>query len=156
LGLISRTRRTEPAFVVTFVERVPALRRLRPRHPAPQLAHGLVMKRLGRAHEDVITTMRRVETERGGHLLEIIDDKIGLFLRRSLVSFGGSFDVDAVFVSAGEKECVDALLPLLTRDRVSHQHRVEMTEVRQTVRVIDGCGYVEGIHRLPAQFWSAA
>ncbi len=104
------------------------------------------MEWISRAHEDVVTAVFSIETEGCGHLLVIADDVVRLFLRSALVEFRGTLNVDAVFVGAGEKERLDSLLPLMTRDRISHNHRVQVTQMREAVGVIDWCGDVEGLH----------
>ena len=88
--------------------------------------------------------MRGIQSKRGGHLREIANDIVSLFLRRAIVLLRGALDVDAVFVCAGDKESLDALLPFRSRNRIRHDHRVQMSEVRQAVGVIDGGGDVEG------------
>src|SRR6185436_1412938 len=97
----------------------------------PKLTDAFGVKGLSRAHENIEAAVRRVETKRRGHFGEVVDDVVGLFLGSASLALGGAFDVDAVFVGAGEKKCLDSLLSSLSRDRVRHDHRVEMTEVRQ-------------------------
>src|SRR5438874_10295855 len=135
---------TEPTFVMSFVKRVVALWRLRFRDTSPQLANAFVVKRIRRAHEDVIAAMRGIQTKRRRHPCEIADDVVGLFFRRPIIFLSSTFDVDAVLICAGEKESLDALLPFRSRNRVRHNHRVQVPEVRQTVGVVDGGGDVEG------------
>ena len=105
------------------------------------------MKRVSRAHEDVITAIRCVQTERGGHLSEIADYVVGLFFGSAIVSLRRALDIDAVFVCASEKEGLNSLLPLRPRDRVGDNHRIEVTEMRQAVGVIDWSRDVESFHR---------
>src|SRR5437588_2120863 len=105
------------------------------------------MERLSRAHENVIAAMRGVEPKGRTHLLEITDDVIGLLFGRAMVFLGGTLDVDTVLVGAGEKESLNSLLPFLPRDCVGHDHRVQMTEMRETVCVVDRGRDVEGFHR---------
>ena len=104
------------------------------------------MKRFGGAHENVVAAVFGVEAKLRSHALEIIDHVISLLLRRSAAAFGSALDVYTMFISAGKEIGFDSLLSLVTRNRVGHDHRVEMTEVRQAVRVIDGGGDVEGFH----------
>src|SRR5689334_4637435 len=92
-SLIFSTRSAEPAFVVALVNRVAALGSLRFRDATPELAHALVMKRLGGAHEDVVAAVGRVECKLVRHLFEITDNVIGLFLRRASGFLRGAFDV---------------------------------------------------------------
>src|SRR5262249_25470611 len=109
-----------------------------------QFADAFVMKGLSRAHENVIATVRGVQTKRRRHLGEIADDVIGLFLWGALIFLRRALDIDAVFVRPGKKKCLNSLLTLRPRNRIPHNHRVEMAEMRETVRVIDwGCN-VEG------------
>jgi hypothetical protein len=51
-----------------------------------------------------------------------------------------------MLVSAGEKIGCNPLLTFVTRDRVGNNHHVEMAQMRKTVRVEDGSGYVENVH----------
>ncbi len=87
-----------------------------------------------------------VQTEGRSHLLVIADNIIGLFLRRTIVAFGRALDIYAVLVGAGEKECINSLLSFVARDRVSHNHRVQVTKMRKAVGVIDWRGDVESFH----------
>src|SRR5436309_273263 len=128
--LVSSAGRAKPAFVMAFVQSVAPFRSLRLCHAPPELTHSFVMKRLRRAHENVITTMFSIETKRGCHLLEIADDIIGLFLWRAIVALRGALDVNPVFVGAGKKKRLNTLLSLLTGNRVRYDHRVEMAEMR--------------------------
>src|SRR5947207_11805533 len=95
------------------------------------------MKRVSRAHEDVITAMLRVQTKRGCHLLEIADNIIGLFFRRTIIALRCALDIYAMLIGTGKKERLNSLLSLLTRNCVRYDHRVEMAQVRQAVGVID-------------------
>ena len=104
------------------------------------------MERLSRAHENVIAAMCRVEPKGRSHLLEIINDVVSLFFWRAIVSLRGALDVDAMLVGAGEKESLNSLLPFMPRDRVGHDHGVQMAEMRKAVRVVDGRRNVEGWH----------
>ena len=129
---------------MTFIKRVVSLRRLRLRDASPKLAGAFIVKRIRRPHEDVIAAMRSIQPKRRRHLREIADDVVGLFFRRPIIFLSSTFDVDAVLICAGEKESLDALLPFRSRNRVRHNHRVQVPEVRQTVGVVDGGGDVEG------------
>ena len=62
-SLVRGARRTEPTFVVTFVDCLPPFGRLRLGRLAPKLTHTLGVKRVSGAHEDVVTTMLRVQTK---------------------------------------------------------------------------------------------
>src|SRR3989442_5729231 len=145
--LVGSASRAKPAFVVAFVQGIAPFRSLGLRHSPPEFTHSFVMKRLSRAHEDVIATMLCVQTKRGGHLLEIADDVIGLFFGSAIMALGGALDVYPVLVGAGKKKCLNALLSLLTRNRVRYDHRIEMAQVRDAVGVIDGCGDVKSFHQ---------
>src|SRR2546430_8916287 len=48
--------------------------------------YSCVMKRLRRAHEDVVTTVFSIEPKRRRHLFEIADHIIGLFFRRAIIA----------------------------------------------------------------------
>src|SRR6266480_4647413 len=48
--------------------------------------------------------------------------------------------------SSSQEKRFNALLSLVPRNRVGHDHRVEMTKMRQTVGVINRCGDVESFH----------
>ena len=109
-SLVGCARRAEPTFVVSFVKRVVALRRLGFRHASPKLAGTFIVKRTRRAHEDVIAAMRGIEAELCRHLREIADYVIGLFLRGAIVPLRGALDIDAVFVSTRQEKCFNSLL----------------------------------------------
>src|SRR5881396_4154632 len=145
--LVGSASRAKPAFVVAFVQGIAPFRSLGLRHSPPEFTHSFVMKRLSRAHEDVVTAMLCVQTKRGCHLLEIADDIIGLFLWRAIVALRGALDVNRVLVGAGKKKRLNTPLSLLTRNRVRYDHRVEMAEMREAVGVIDGCGDVKSFHQ---------
>jgi hypothetical protein len=110
------------------------------------------VKRRRGTHEDVVTAMFGVETKLARHLLEVIDYVVCLLLWRSACFLSCAFDVDAVFVSARKKVGFDAALSLGARNRVSHDHRVKMTEVRQTVGVVNWCSDVKSVHLLTIVF----
>jgi hypothetical protein len=56
-----------------------------------------------------------------------------------------------VLIGSGQEKRLNSLLSFVTRNRVGHDHGVEMTKMRQTIGVVDGCGYVESFHaRYPA------
>src|SRR4029078_11875478 len=95
------TRGAEPAFVMSLVDRVVTFLCCGLSDSSPELPDTLVVKRLTRAHEDVVTAVCGVETKLGRHLLVVADDVIHLFLRRAAALRGGALDVDAVFVSSG-------------------------------------------------------
>jgi hypothetical protein len=88
--------------------------------------------------------VRRVEAKCRGHLLEISDYVVSLFLRGAVIFLRGAFDIDAMLIGSGQEKSFDSLLSFLTGNRVRHDHRVEMPEVRQAVGVINRCGDVEG------------
>src|SRR2546425_7357808 len=131
--LVGSASRAKPAFVMAFVQGIAPFRSFSLRHPTPELTHSLVMKRLRRAHEDVVTAVFSIEPKRCGHLLEITDHIIGLFFRRAFVALGSALDVDAVLVGASKKKRFNTLLSFLTRNRVRYDHRVEMAQVREAV-----------------------
>src|SRR6185503_3241568 len=130
------------------VNRVVALRGFCFRDTTPEFAHTLIMKGLGGAHEDVVAAVCGIETKLARHLREITDDVISLLLRRASGFLRGAFDVDTVFVGTGQEVGLDTALALRTRDRVGHDHGVEMTEMRKTVGVVDWCSDVESVHLL--------
>src|SRR6185436_11534039 len=141
-GLVAGTGSAKPAFVMPLVERVTTFRRVCFGHPPPQLACTFVVKRVGGAHEDIETTVPGVEAKGGGHALEITNDVVSLFFGSAIISLGGALDIDAMLIRSGKKERFNSLLSFLTSDRIRHNHRVEMPEVWQAVRVIDGRGDV--------------
>src|SRR2546423_4241758 len=106
------------------------------------------MKWISSAHEDVMAAMGCIQPKRVCHLLEIADDVIGLFLRSAIVLLRGALNIDAVFVGAGEKKCFDSLLAFRARNRIRHDHRIEMAEVRKAVGVVDGGCNVKSFHAL--------
>src|SRR5437762_13612872 len=116
--LVGSASRAEPAFVVAFVQGVAPFRSLGLRHSPPEFTHSFIMKRLRRAHENVVTTVFSIETKRGCHLLEIADDIIGLLLWRAIVALRGGRDGNPVFVGPGENKRRNTLLSLLRGTRV--------------------------------------
>jgi hypothetical protein len=53
-----------------------------------------------------------------------------------------------MLVRTGKKVGLDAALFLVAVYSISNDHRVKMTKMRQAVRVVDRCGYVEGAQRI--------
>src|SRR6266536_1051573 len=107
------------------------------------MAHALRLKRVSSAHEDVVTTVFSIKTKGCGHFREITDDVISLLLRRSACALRSPLNINPVLVRASEEVGLEAALLFMTVHAVSHDHRVEMAKVWETVGVIDGCGYVE-------------
>src|SRR5438128_3087491 len=140
---VSCTGGAEPTFVVSFVESITTLRGPGHGHPPPQFADTLAVKRLGRAHEDVITAMLCVESKGGSHFFEIADHVVRLLFWRAIIFVGSTLDIDPVLVRAREKKSFNSLLTFRARNRIRHDHRIEMTKMRQTVGVVDGRGDVE-------------
>src|SRR5437879_5584366 len=144
--LVGSASSAKPAFIVAFVQGLAPFRSLCLRYPTPELTYSCVMKRLRRAHEDVVTAVFSIEPKRRRHLLEIADNIIGLFFRRAIIALRCALDIYAMLIGTGKKERLNSLLSLLTRNRVRYDHRVEMAEMRQAVGVIDRCGDVESFH----------
>src|SRR6266498_4469833 len=146
LCFVSGAGSAKPAFVVSSIDSIITARRLRLCDAPPELCNTLVVKRLRRSHEDVVATMGCIQAKRSSHLFVVTDDVIRLLLWRPSGSLGCALNVDSMLICAGEEEGFDPLLPFVTRHSIRHDHRVKMTEVGKTVRVIDwGCD-VEGVH----------
>jgi len=104
------------------------------------------VKRLCRAHKDVVATVLAIKAKLRCHFLVVIDNVVGLFFWRAPGLLGCALDIDAVLVRARQKQRVDSSLSFCTSNSVSHDHRVKVTEMRQTVSVIDRRCDVEGFH----------
>src|SRR5207253_9536655 len=115
-------------------------------YAAPEFADALVMKRLGRAHENVVSPVRAVQAKLRRHLLVVIDYVVCLLFWRAVVALGRTLDTYPVFVRTRKEERFNSLLSLVTRNCIRHDHRVEMTKMRQAVDVVDGGRDVEGLH----------
>jgi hypothetical protein len=102
---------------------------------------------LGRAHEDVVAALLGREAEGGEELFEAFDDGVNVLARRAPGPGRAPHDVDAVLVRARQEQRLDAALPPVARQTVGHHRRVQVPEVRQAVRVIDGSCDVEGCHK---------
>src|SRR6185295_6906521 len=100
-SFVGGTRGTEPALIMSFVDSVVALGGLGPGGASPKFTHALVVKRLSSAHEYIVAAMILIKPKLGGHLLEVTDHIVCLFLRCPSVALGSSFDVDTVFVGSG-------------------------------------------------------
>jgi hypothetical protein len=105
------------------------------------------VKRLGRAHEDVIAAVLGVEPEVGEHLLQLSDDVIDVLFRRAPGLRRGALDVRPVLVRPRQEVGLEAALPLVTRQEVGDDGRVQVPHVGQAVGVIDGGRDVECFHK---------
>src|SRR5882724_10560545 len=138
-GFVGRTGGAKPTLVVPPIERLTAFGSLRFRDAGPELADPFVMKRLAGAHQDIVATVLGVETKRGRHLFEVVDYIVSLLLWRAVISLRRALNIYSVLVSSGEKEGLDSLLSFAARDRVGHNHGIEVADMRQAVGVIDRC-----------------
>src|SRR5205085_8023105 len=94
------------------------------RRAPPERLDAFFMKRIGRAHEDVVAAVFRVQSKLGSHLLEIADNVIGLLLRRAPITRRGTLYVDSVLVRARQEEGLETTLPFVTRHAIGHHHSV--------------------------------
>ena len=69
-GFVLGARSTEPAFVIALIDGVVPFRCLVFRYLAPKVLNALVMKRLGRTHEDVVTAVLGIQAKFGKHPLQ--------------------------------------------------------------------------------------
>src|SRR5262245_48165304 len=83
---------------------------------------------------------------RGKGVFKGIDDQIDVFLNRESGLIGRAFDIQPMFIGPGQKEDIESALAFIARDRVSHHRRIEMTQVRIGIDIIDWCRYVKLIH----------
>jgi hypothetical protein len=72
---------------------------------------------------------------------------IGLLFRCATILFGGALNVYAMLVSACKEKRVVAQLTLLSSDHIGDDRCVQMTQMRQTVRIIDRCCDVKRFHQ---------
>src|ERR1041385_3470280 len=100
-SLVLGAGRTKPPFVVSLVDRIVTLWRLRTCTSSPELADSFVVKRLGGPHEDVVSTVGRIEPECSGHFFEVTNNVIRLFFWSASGFFRRAFDVNSVFVGSG-------------------------------------------------------
>src|SRR4029077_8383492 len=142
---VSSASGAKPTFIVSFIDCIVTTRRFRLCEASPELCYTLVVKRRRRSHENVVPAVRCIKAERGSHLLVVTDDVFRLLLWRPSGSLGRALNIYSVLVCAGEEKGFDPLMPFVTRHSIGHNHRVKMTKVRKTVRVIDwGCD-VDGV-----------
>src|SRR3989442_13476423 len=66
--------------------------------------------------------------------------------RSTLFPYTTLFRSYPVLVGAGKEKGFNSPLPFMTGNCVRHDHRIEMTKMRQTVGVVDGRGDVESFH----------
>src|SRR5205085_12395148 len=102
--LVLSAWRAEPSFVETLVDSFTPFRCAAARSTPPQLLNALLVKRVGRAHEDVVAAVLCVQPELCCHLLEIADNIIGLLLRRAPITRRSTLYVDAVLIRARQEE----------------------------------------------------
>src|SRR2546423_14216950 len=102
--LVLSAWRAEPSFVEPLVDSFTPFRCAASCCATPQLLNALLVKRVGRAHEDVVTAMFSIQPELCRHLLEIADNIIGLLLWRSSITRSSALYVDAVLVRARQEE----------------------------------------------------
>src|SRR5205085_8532461 len=118
LRLERPARRAEPALVKILVDVLASLRRPPRGGATPEHLRALVMKRLGRAHEDVVAAVLAVESERAEHFFEFADDEINVLLRRAARARRRALDVRPVLVRARQEESLVAALPPVPRQKV--------------------------------------
>src|SRR6266850_1883692 len=147
-SLVCRTRGAKPAFVVSLVNSIVAFGGFCLGCTTPQFTDTLIVKRFAGAHEDVVTTMVGIQAKLRRHLLIIANHVVGLFFGSTAGLLSCTLNVDPVLVGAGKEKGFNSLLPFMSRNCVRHDHRVEMTKMRQTVGVVDGRGDVESVHLL--------
>src|SRR6185503_2530654 len=141
-------RRAKPAFVVTLEDRFAALGGFGARDFAPKLTDAFRVKRSSGSHEDVVAAVRGVERKLRRHPLVVIDYVISLLLRCSSGAFSRALDVYAVLVGSGKEIGLYPALLFVAMHSIRNDHRIEMTEMRQTVGVVDGSCDVESVQRI--------
>ena len=104
------------------------------------------MERLSCPHKDVVTAVFGIKSEIVKHPFEFAGNIVDLFFGRPAVFIRFALDVYPMFVGAGQKICIKSSLPFVAPDRVRHDGRVQMTEVRQAVRIVNRRCYIEGLH----------
>ena len=73
----------------------------------------------------------------------VLDDLVGVLLRREALLLGDARDLGGVLVGAREEERLVAALLVMAHQNVRRDGRVRMTDVRRRVDVVDGCRQVE-------------
>lgn len=53
-----------------------------------------------------------------------------------------------MFVGASEEKRIESALPFIPRHNIGNDGRVQVAEMRQTVRIVDRCSYIERIRHL--------
>ena len=76
----------------------------------------------------------------------MLDDLVGVLLRREALLLGDARDLGGVLVGAREEERLVAALLVMAHQDVRRDGRVRMTDVRRRVDVVDGCRQVEAHH----------
>src|SRR6266853_4035186 len=146
LCFIGSAGSAKPAFIVSFINCFVTAGSFCLCDASPELCYSLVVKRLCRSHENIVTAMGCIQAKRRRHFLVVTDAVVRLLLWRPSGSLGCALNVYSMRVCAGEEKGFDLLLPFVTRNSIRHDHGVKMTEVWKTVRVIDWCCDVEGVH----------
>ena len=80
---------------------------------------------------------------------------VAKLLRRAAGQLGGALDLLPVLVGAGEEPGLDAQGALAPRDRVAHDGRVGVAQVRPRIHVVDGRGEVKTVWA-GVLIWSSA
>jgi hypothetical protein len=106
--------------------------------PLPQRGDDLLVVLARRADEPVA-----LDAERLPHLVEARRDLIDELLRREPALLRRFLDLLPVLVRAGQEPGVIATHPMKPRERIAHDRRVRVPEVRYVVDVVDGSRDVE-------------
>src|SRR5688572_19962801 len=144
--LVRSARSAEPAFIVTFVDGLAPLWRLSLFDLPPQLAHALIVKRFGGAHEDIVTAMFLVEAEGAKGLLELGHNPVGIFLWCDAAPLGKALDVYPVFVSARKEVCLVSSLPVMAPQAICDDGRIETAKMGDAIGVVDRSCDVKSFH----------
>src|ERR1043165_8106213 len=105
------------------------------------------MKRLGRAHEDVVAAMLCVQSELAESLFEVGDDLISVLFRRDALKLSVALNIDSVLVGSRQKVGLVSALTVVASQAISDNRRIETAQMREAVCVIDWSCDVKSFHR---------
>src|SRR5438067_1882806 len=144
--LVRSARCAEPAFVMPLVDRLSPFRRLSLCNSPPQFAHAFVVKGFCGPHEDIVTTMLRVQTELAESLFEACDDLVRILLWRYPSTLGEPLYIYPVLVRSRQKVGVITTLTVMTLQAIGDNRRIETAKMREAVGVVDRRCYVKSLH----------
>ena len=109
-------------------------------HALPHGFHRRDVVGVGGANEAVEADARLLP-----NVFELGHDPVAVFLRALVLLAGDALDLLPVLVGAGQEIGFVPPRAMVARERVGNGGRVERSQVRDRVDVIDGCGDVKGV-----------